>query len=177
MAAQHSAKNGQTQVPKGSVGIEGLEVSAHELGGLLDLTDRRIRQLARDGEIPRTRRGRYAVGPAVRAYKAYLEREIAKARKGTGHQDYAERLEAVKTERAELELAKMKHEVVDRAAVRAAWQEIAVLVRNRLLAVPAAISTPLAVENEKATCQAIVEREIHQALEQLSQATPSGEFD
>jgi len=44
---------------------------------LLDLTERRVQQLAGEGVIPRNSHGRYEIGLAVRGYVKYLrERSI-----------------------------------------------------------------------------------------------------
>lgn len=48
------------------------DVTAAELGRALDLTARRIQQLAKDGVIPRSSRGKYPLLRAVRAYVRHI---------------------------------------------------------------------------------------------------------
>ncbi|QTX33220.1 hypothetical protein KAR29_04820 [Aminithiophilus ramosus] len=59
-------------MPDQEDGLEERRVSGTELAALLGLTDRRIRQLAREGIFPKEGRGRYVLGPSVRGYARYL---------------------------------------------------------------------------------------------------------
>ncbi|MCA1492752.1 hypothetical protein I6F11_17670 [Ensifer sp. NBAIM29] len=55
-----------------SLNINELTVTAKELGDVLDLTDRRVRQLADEGVFERSGRGRYPLAACVQAYIASL---------------------------------------------------------------------------------------------------------
>jgi len=71
---------------------------------LLDLSERRVQQLVRDGVIPKAERGRYELVGAVRGYVRYLRDLVLKSE--TGGADYAsERARLVK---ARADLAEME---------------------------------------------------------------------
>jgi hypothetical protein len=51
-------------------------VSSRELGEILNLTERRIHQLAKEKLIPRNVRGQYDLALSVQAYVRYLKSQI-----------------------------------------------------------------------------------------------------
>ena len=54
---------------------------------LLDLTERRVNQLAKDGVLPKSARGRYELVPVVRAYIRFLREKTVNT--DVGADDYA----------------------------------------------------------------------------------------
>lgn len=97
-----------------------LTVTASELGDVLDLTDRRIRQLAEEGVFQRESRGRYPLAASVQAYIAAQENDESDELR-------RERISLMKAQRRRLELDnEFRESTVDEIA----WQEavIAVLV-------------------------------------------------
>ena len=52
-------------------------VDVGTLGKLLDLTDRRIQQLAAEGVIPKAERGRYPFVGAIQGYVRYLQERVS----------------------------------------------------------------------------------------------------
>ena len=79
---------------------------------LLDLSERRIQQLSREGVIPKAERGQYDLVAAVRGYVAYL-RDLA-VRAQAGAPDFgAERARLIK---AKADLAEMEAERPPRRA-------------------------------------------------------------
>jgi hypothetical protein len=78
--------------------FKGLSVSARQLGTVLDLTDRRIRQLAEEGVFTRNGRGQYPLIDCVQAY-------IATVADGTETDDLRqERISLMKAQRRRIEL-------------------------------------------------------------------------
>jgi hypothetical protein len=73
-----------------------LSVTAKELGDVLGLTDRRIRQLAEEGVLDRVERGRYPLANSVQAYLAAQAAEDDELRE--------ERIKLVRAQRRRLEL-------------------------------------------------------------------------
>jgi phage terminase Nu1 subunit (DNA packaging protein) len=81
--------------------LAALELSTAEMASLLELTPRRIQQLAVEGAVVRSRRGFYALGPSLKAYLAWLrgqaegspgdEERVARARKLHAEAELAER--------------------------------------------------------------------------------------
>jgi phage terminase Nu1 subunit (DNA packaging protein) len=104
---------------------------------LLDLSDRRVQQLSREGVIPKAERGQYDLIGSVRGYVRYLRDQALKAQAGAP--DYA--AERARFIRARADLAEMEAEE-KRGSLLAADQvetaSISVLarIRTRLLALP-----------------------------------------
>jgi phage terminase Nu1 subunit (DNA packaging protein) len=119
--------------------------TADQLGALLDISGRRVRELAAEGVFPRAG-GRYAVLPCVHAYIADLRtRERSKpspdpqviAAALDGRQQRA-RLAKLQADRVELEIQRERGQLVDAEAIKVAYVTLLTQVRNRLLAVPGA---------------------------------------
>jgi hypothetical protein len=55
----------------------GVDVS--QVASLLNLTPRRVQQLAKEGVIPKPERGRYQIAGCVRGYIAYLQKSVETA--------------------------------------------------------------------------------------------------
>ena len=90
---------------------------------LLDLSERRIQQLAREGVIPKSERGRYELVPAVQGYIHYLRDRSLYV--GVVSIDIArQRKTAAEAEMAEIELAKARAEVVSIEDVAKQWDQI-----------------------------------------------------
>jgi len=119
--------------------------TADQLAVLLQMSSRRVRELAAEGLFPRAA-GRYAVLPCVHAYIADLRtRERAKpgpdplvvAAALDGRQQRA-RLAKLQADRVELEIQRERGQLVDAEAIKIAYVTLVTQARNRLLAVPGA---------------------------------------
>ena len=131
-------------MPKASANPWPATVSAAQLGHLLGLSPRRLRELAELGVLPRTPRGRYPI-EAVAAYASHL-REVAagraaEVRDGNGGEvlDLATeraRLAKAQREAVELRMARDRGDLVDAAAVKIGFANQVTAARNRLLGVP-----------------------------------------
>ena len=73
---------------------------------LLDLSERRVQQLSREGVIPKAERGQYDLIGSVRGYVRYLRDQATKAQAGAP--DYA--AERARFIRARADLAEMEAE-------------------------------------------------------------------
>lgn len=96
-------------------------VDVGTLAALLDLTDRRIHQLVREGVLPKAGRGKYPVADCVQAYVGYWQRQ-AEERAAQVVIDYkavrARKVQA-EAELKELELGLRRGELVPTDAVEA----------------------------------------------------------
>lgn len=120
--------------------------SATELAALLDVSARRVRELAAEGVFPRAAGGRYAVLPCAHAFIASL-RSREKARPALdpqvvaaaldGRQQRA-RLAKLQADRVELEIQRERGRLVDAESIKVAYVTLITQARNRLLAVPGA---------------------------------------
>ena len=136
---------------------------------LLDLTERRVQQLARDGVIPRSERGRYDLIGAVRGYVRYLRDQILKD--GAATADYGverARLMRARADLAEMEAAQKRGELIPAREVVTAWIEVVALLRARLLVLPDKIA-PLAHDAQTIPqARDIVRNAVHEALAELA---------
>lgn len=113
--------------------------SAVQLGALLGVSARRIRELAEAGTIPR-KGGRYPVAAAVAAYCENL-REVAAGRRGESGDalDLTQEralLARSQREHVELKLARERGELVNAAEVERHYVGLVTAARNRLRGVP-----------------------------------------
>jgi len=141
---------------------------------LLDLTERRVQQLARDGVIPPSvksgpERGRYDLVGAVRGYVRYL-REVA-TRSQTGVVDFgAERARLVKAKAdlAEMDAGARRGDLLPAAEVEEAWIAVLARLRARLLVLPDRIAPLVHEETTIAGAREQIRDAIAEALAELA---------
>ena len=73
---------------------------------------------------------------------------------------------------AELELLKAKGELVPSEAVLSAWSDVLVNMKAKLLALPTICSPLIATETQIPVIQDIIEKQVHEALNELSAYEP-----
>ena len=156
--------------------------SAEVLAKLLDLTERRVRQLSAEGVIPKAARGRYEVVGAVRGYIRYLRDLALKGDLGTA--DYGierARLVKARADLAEMEAKQVRGELIPAPDVTLAWTEIMALVRARLLALPDKIAPVIHETTSIAEARDVIRQTIHELLTELSttdaRVTPRADRD
>lgn len=142
---------------------------------VLDLTERRIRQLVTDGVIPANKdRGRYELIPTVRAYVHWLrDRSLygeAKKNKETviSLDEARRRKVTAEAELAELELEKERGEVVDIAETEKAWTDVLMNVRSKMLSMPTTLAAQIAVETDQKLIKELLTTSVENALQELS---------
>lgn len=137
---------------------------------LLDLTERRVQQLGREGVIPRSERGRYDLVGAVRGYVRYLREQAARAHEGAA--DFgAERARLVKAKAdlAEMEAAQRRGDLLPADRVEDAWTAVLARLRSRLLVLPDRLAPLVHEETTIAGARAVIRRVIAEALTELAQ--------
>lgn len=118
-------------------------VSATELGAMLDLSARRVRELAEAGVLRRHGRGRFIADEARADYLRHL-RETAAGRAaaaGDGGLDLVAeraRLAKAQADRQELELAVRRGQLVDAQDVRQRFAQLVTAAKTKLLGLPSA---------------------------------------
>ena len=137
---------------------------------LLDLSERRVQQLSREGVIPKATRGQYDLVGSVRGYVRYLRDQAAKAQAGAP--DYA--AERARFIRARADLAEMEAEekrgaVIAAEEVEAAWIAVLALLRTRLLALPDRLAPQLHAESGPAGVRDLLRGAFREALEELAE--------
>jgi phage terminase Nu1 subunit (DNA packaging protein) len=139
--------------------------TAEVIARLFDLTERRIRQLAVEGIIPRPERGQYDLVGCVRGYIKHL-RERAYGGKPDVVAERGRLLKA-QADRAELEVRELRGELVPSEDLGRALEFFVTSARSRLLALPRKLALTLAPENSR-DAESKIEIAIHALLEELA---------
>ena len=135
----------------------------------LDLTERRVNQLVKDGVLPKTERGRYELIPVVQAYVKFLREKSVNT--DVGADDYAAqrtRLTKAKADMAEMEKDQMASVLIPAEDVGDAWETMASNMRAKMLSLPAKIATSVFVAEDVSETKRIIKEQIHEALSELS---------
>ncbi|MBM3556075.1 MAG: terminase small subunit, Nu1 [Alphaproteobacteria bacterium] len=140
---------------------------------LLDLTERRVQQLVRQGVIPAPlrqgeERGRYDLVGAVRGYVRFL-RDQAAERPGAGDVG-AERARLIKAKAdlAEMEAGLRRGELLPADDVEEAWIAVLSRLRARLLVLPDRLAPLVHEETSVAGTRESIRRAVAEALEELA---------
>ncbi|MCA0872208.1 terminase small subunit, Nu1 [Seohaeicola saemankumensis] len=137
---------------------------------LLDLSERRVQQLSREGVIPKAERGQYDLIGSVRGYVRYLRDQALKAQAGAP--DYA--AERARFIRARADLAEMEAEEKRRALIaadeiEAAWIAVLALLRTRLLALPDRLAPQAFDQPTVGDTRNLIRTAIREVLDDLAQ--------
>ncbi len=148
-------------------------VSATELGELIGVSARTIRELAAAGAIERTARGQYALKDSVR--RAFSHLRAAAAGRGAGGAGVADLateralLARIQREAIALKLARERGEVVDAALLVDGVSRVAAIAVSHL--------RPLAKFGARAARAAATDADAEQALEALVSRVRTGIAD
>jgi hypothetical protein len=77
-----------------------------------------------------------------------------------------------RAKREELDLKARSGELVSAAEVAAAWSELVTTTRNQMLLIPDKVAPKVAVLTDVLECRTVIEREVRQALQALSEHEP-----
>lgn len=141
--------------------------SLKTISKLLDLSPRRVQQLVKEGVIPKMERGRYELVPVVRAYIHYLRERNIQAGVVSLEEVRTRKLKA-EAELVEIDLAQQRGETIKVDAAAIVWGEVLSAAKSRLLSIPAKLAPMVAVEDDPAICKALIEEQVHEALDDLS---------
>lgn len=135
----------------------------------LNLTERRIQQLARDGIIPKPDKGKYDLVRCVQQYVQYLQ-ERAYGSGDTPHDTHLERARLIKAQadKTELEVAAMREQVVTIEMVEHDWMKHVSACRMRILGIPSKSAFQIATLKEPAEIENFLKRAIYEALSELT---------
>ena len=155
-----------------------MDVNQKELAAILGITDRRVRQLKNEfglfskGLSSEKKQKNYVLENCVPEYINYkLE---AEAQQGTGYNKEKEQAEheQIKKKISILKLRKLKRELHEADDVEEFLTDMLVNFKNRLLSVPQKVAPLIVSEDDVNVILDILEREIFQTLEELSEYDP-----
>ena len=145
---------------------------------LLDLSERRIQQLSREGVIPKAERGQYELIGSVRGYVRYLRDQALKAQAGAP--DYAAeraRFIRARADLAEMEAEEKRHSLIAAEQIEAAWIAVLALLRTRLLALPDRLAPQLFDQPTVGDTRNLIRAAIREVLDDLAQPNIELEAD
>ena len=137
---------------------------------LLDLSERRVQQLSREGAIPKAERGQYELIGSVRGYVRYLRDQALKAQAGAP--DYAAeraRFIRARADLAEMEAEEKRHSLIAAEQIEAAWIAVLALLRTRLLALPDRLAPQLFDQPTVGDTRNLIRAAIREVLDDLAQ--------
>ena len=145
---------------------------------LLDLSERRVQQLSREGVIPKATRGQYDLIGSVRGYVRYLRDQAVSAQAGAP--DYAvERARYIRAraDLAEMEANQRRGSLIAASDAGAAWVAMLALLRTRLLSLPDRLA-PLVYETDSlAGTRDLLRGTLREALEDLASSDVQPDTD
>lgn len=160
--------------------INTLTVSGSVIAKILNVTDRRIRQYAEEGIIDKAARGRYSLVSSIQKYIAFMKasKDIESSKQGNAlnYDDEKAMHEKIKREIAEITLAKIKGEVHEAKDVKIVMEHMLSNFRSRLLNVPSKLAPILLARDNISVIQSMIEKEITEVLEELSDYNPEAFF-
>jgi len=149
-----------------------MTVSADDLGRLLGISARRVRELAALGIVPKTGRGRYEQAASVLAYCEHLRAQAA-GRAGDAQAGLAverARLAREQADNVAMKNAALRRDLVSAGEVEARWSGVLRRVRVALLAVPSRVVA--AAPHLTAHDADRIGREIRGALQEIADGAP-----
>jgi len=143
---------------------------------LLDLSERRVQQLSREGVIPKAERGQYDLIGSVRGYVRYLRDQAQKAQAGAP--DYAAeraRFIRARADLAEMDAEEKRRSLIAADQIEAAWIAVLALLRTRLLALPDRLAPQAFDQPTVGDTRNLIRAAIREVLDDLAQ--PEIEFE
>jgi phage terminase Nu1 subunit (DNA packaging protein) len=140
---------------------------------VLGISKVRVAKLASDGVLPRAGRGLFDIPACVQAFVRYKVL-ITKVDDGASKGLMAERarLTRAKADAAERDGLRQAGGLIAADQIEVAWLAVAGAVKTRLISIPTKTAARLASLKTPAEAQALLQKEIHGALAELSQ-TPA----
>jgi hypothetical protein len=137
---------------------------------LLDLTERRVQQLAGEGVIPRNSHGRYEIGLAVRGYVKYLRERSIRGDSSGADEVGASRVKLLtaRARMATLEADQFEGQLLKRTDVEKAWSAIISTIRTRLLSIPQSTAPAIVYLASAGQVAALLTTAVTEALDDIA---------
>jgi len=145
-----------------------LTVTSNQLSEILELSVRRIQQLAKSGTLPKQeKRNRYKLVESIQGYIKYLRGQVVH---GDAPQDLKEaklRQEKARAEILELEALQKNGELQHQDDIERVWNSIAVLIKTKLLALSSRVSADVYGATSLVQVRSRIDEEIDLILSEL----------
>ncbi|QTB24312.1 hypothetical protein J1907_09840 [Lysinibacillus sphaericus] len=154
-------------------------VNTKSIAKMFNMTERNVRYLVEEGVISRVTHGRYDLIDTVSRYITFLKMSFdgIDESKVMESLDYEKWLhEKAKREKAEIELAHIKKEMHKADEVEKAQNHMVMAFRSKMLSLPSKVALQLVNKDDPKLIEAILERDIHEALSELAEYNPTQYF-
>ena len=150
-----------------------LEVTESELAETLGLSDRRIRVLANDGIIFKTKPGRYDLKKSVNGYINYIRDTKKEEKQGIDKIKLAREAEGLmhdklKKRKTELQILQMEKELLFTKDVISMWTDFATMVKSKLLNIPTKLAPQLTGIDDTLVIKKAITAEVTEALNEIA---------
>ncbi|MEK5332737.1 hypothetical protein [Lysinibacillus sp. FSL W8-0992] len=147
-------------------------VNTKTIAKMFNMTERNVRYLVEEGVIARVAHGRYDLIDTVSRYITFLKMSFdgIDENKVMESIDYEKWLhEKAKREKAEIELAHLKREMHKADEVEKIQNHMVMAFRSKILSLPSKSALLLASKDDPKMIEALLERDIHEALAELAE--------
>lgn len=151
-------------------------VNTKALAKMFNMTERNVRNLVAEDIIGRVGHGRYDLIDSVSRYITFLKMASDGLDDATVEEslEYEKWLhEKAKREKAEIELAHIKKEMHKSDEVEKVLNHMVMAFRSKMLSLPSKVALQLTTMNDANQIEDLLERDVHQALKELSEYDPS----
>lgn len=154
-------------------------VGVERVAQALNLTERRVQQLAKEG-LPKEHRGQYDPIKCMYWYIRYLQTALERKSVPTldgryaGENDQRVRLLSAEANLKELALAKKRGDLILIAEVDKMVIELLLITKARIMAVASRVAPELVGETSRVMIQARIEKAIREALAHLAKGGSDG---
>jgi hypothetical protein len=149
-------------------------VDVKKMALMLNVTPRRVQQMANTEGMPRAAKGQYDAGKCLMWYIRYLQDALEKKAVPTGDGSYSglkdERARSIRAdaELKEIELAEKRRDLVHVKDVKKSFVDLVHMTKARIMATPARIAAAIMGETSRVMVQAIVEKQLKESLNHLA---------
>jgi phage terminase Nu1 subunit (DNA packaging protein) len=153
---------------------QGMLYSTSLIAKLFNVTERTISNLTNDGIISKAERGKYELVPTIQKYVKYLqEKAFGKNISSGDYHGEKTAHERIKRQIAELELAKLRSQMLDADIVERVMSEMIVIFRNKILGIPQKLAPVLINIDSTSEVYQILNKEMREALLELAEYDPA----
>lgn len=155
-------------------------VNTKALAKMFNMTERNVRYLVEEGIIARVNHGRYDLIDTVSRYVTFLKMsndglDESKVQESLEYEKWLH--EKAKREKAEIELSHIKKEMHKADEVEKVLNHMLASFRSKMLALPSKVALFLASKDDPKEIEALLERDIYEALSELADYEPSLFFE
>ena len=150
-----------------------IEVTETELSEMLGLSDRRIRVLANDGIVFKTKPARYDLKKSVSGYIAFIKDTKKEEKQGIDKVKLAREAEGLmhdklKKRKTELQILQMEKELLFTKDVISMWTDFATMVKSKLLNMPTKLAPQLTGIEDATVIKKTITAEVTEALNEIA---------